>query len=121
MGIFDRFKSPPSPTPNEKDHKLGIHIVHDNLVKEGYEIEAVSTELGEVPQIVASKEGSVFFFIVMTARGALPLLHPQTRQNCLVQAKKFNATTLFAPVALMATGQTDAEGFFVKYQGYSNV
>lgn len=124
MGIFDRFKSqPPPPSPREKDHELGIRIVHDDLVKEGHSIEAVNTDLGKLPQIVASKQGRLLFFIVITARGPLPTLPPETKRACESQAAKFGALCMFAPVALMPTGQRNPdneEGFYVNYRGYSS-
>lgn len=105
----------------ESDHNLGIRIVHDELVKQGHAIETVNITLGTLPQIVSSKDGQLFFFLVITARGELPALPTLTRQNGLAQAEKFSARCMFAPVALMATGQRDQngeEGFYVNYRGY---
>lgn len=125
MSIFDRSKSQSLPfSQREKDHKLGIHIVHDDLVKEGHKIEAVNTELSKLPQIVASIQGQLTFIIVVTNRGSLPELLPEVKRSCEAQAAKFGAVCMFAPVALMPTGQRNhggEEGFFVNYRGYRNV
>lgn len=63
----------------------------------------------------------MLFFTVTAACGSLPMLPSRTKQDCLDQAAKFSATCMFAPVALMATGQQDPsgeEGFYVNYRGY---
>lgn len=125
MGIFDRFfkAQQAKPSSQEKDHALGVRVVHDALVKEGYTIEAVNTDLEKLPQIVASIQGRLTFFVVRVARGPLPELPAETKRACEAQAVKFGATCMFAPVALMSTGERNAdgeEGFFVNYRGYRN-
>ncbi len=125
MGIFDRFfkAQQAKPSSQEKDHALGVSVVHDALVKEGYTIEAVNTDLEKLPQIVASIQGRLTFFVVRVARGPLPELPAETKRACEAQAVKFGATCMFAPVALMSTGERNAdgeEGFFVNYRGYRN-
>lgn len=126
QSVFKRFKKvqSPLPSPREKDHKLGIKVVYDDLLKEGYKIEAVNTELGKLPQIVASFQGKLFFVIIITVRGPLPALPAETMHATLVQAEKHSAVCMFAPVALMSTGERDAsgeEGFYVNYRGFSVV
>ncbi len=109
-------------TSQEKDHSLGIQVVYNDLVKEGYSIEAVNTDLDKTPQIVASRQGRRLFFIVITGRGPLPTLSSETKRACELQAAKFEASCMFAPVALMPTGQRNQdgeEGFFVNYRGFS--
>lgn len=122
MLISEPTRTPPLDlSSHEKDHNLGIRIVHDDLVNQGHTVEAVNITLGTLPQIVSSKEGRLFFFLVITARGELPALPARTKQNGLAQAEKFSASCMFAPVALMATGQRDQngeEGFYVNYRGY---
>lgn len=112
----------PSQDAHQTEHQLGIRIVSESLVKEGYAIDAINCDPEQMPQILASKDGKRVFFVVRTARNITPTLSEELRSECVAHAAKFGAACMFAPVSLYPTGGQNPEGeegFFVKYSGYS--
>jgi ketosteroid isomerase-like protein len=111
----------------EEIHQFGIEIVHGQLIKDGYEIKAVYTEVGTSPQIVAEKNGNLAFIAVRTAcypeKGKL---EENVHFKMIEQAGHFNAIPYFASVGIAAAeAKSDAErsipikgaGFHVAYEG----
>jgi hypothetical protein len=111
----------------EEIHSFGIEIVHDQLKKEGYEIQSVSTNMSTIPQIVAKKGGQLLFIAVRTAcypeKGTL---EESVHFQMMDHAEKHGATPYFASVGIAkADAETEEEmrnivkgaGFYVAYEG----
>ena len=111
----------------EEIHQFGIEIVHGQLIKDGYEIKGVYTEVGKNPQIVAEKDDRLAFIAVRTA------CYPEKGQleegvhfKMIEHAAHFKAIPYFASVGIAAAeAKTEVErsipikgaGFHVAYEG----
>lgn len=111
----------------EEIHQFGIEIVHDQLIKDGYEIKAVYAEMGKNPQIVAQKNDQLAFIAVRTAcypeKGQL---EENVHFNMIDHASQFKAIPYFASVGIAkADAETEADrgipvkgaGFHASYEG----
>ena len=108
-----------------KNHELGIRVLFDDLLKDGYEIQSVDTDPERCPQILAKKESRIVFVVISTTRSMKPPeIEPRIQSRLLEHAKSFNATCYFAPVRLMASGSKTSqgeEGWFVDYRGLKDL
>ena len=96
---------------SEEIHDFGVEIVARHLEKEGHEIKDLNSDLGKNPQIVAEKDGRLFFIAVRTAcypeKGKLEdFIHFQMLEH----ADKHHAIPYFASVGIAnAEAKTEAE------------
>lgn len=96
-------------------HNFGVEIVYKQLEKDGWKIESadVGADIAREPQIVASKDGELAFFVVRTD------IHPGRGRfeegteayNALVRhASSHGANCYFASVGIAnSEGETDEE------------
>ncbi len=108
-------------------HEFGVKIVAEYVEKEGYSISSISSDPNIDPQIVAKKDGQLYFILVRTAgypnKGKLDIsIAEKMRAKSLAEG----AWPLFASVGIAnAKGKADAEmeklvrggGFLVSYEG----
>jgi hypothetical protein len=100
---------------SEEDvHAFGVEIVHNQLIEAGWQIESAdpSSDRDLYPQISASKDGEMGYFVVRTA------IHPsrgriegeEVFRRLVTFAKAHGATCYFASVGIAnSEGSTEEE------------
>ncbi len=111
----------------EELHFLGIKVVYKDLVDNGYEVLNVRKETDINPQIVARRNGKMYFIVVRTATYPdMGVLTPQVASRVSAHARKHNAICYFASVGIAnALGETEHQmgcpvvdgEYYINYKG----
>ncbi|HAG16487.1 MAG TPA: hypothetical protein DCG69_08190 [Bacteroidales bacterium] len=101
-------------------HEFGLRFVYRELMQAGFKILSVEPDMETFPQIVATKEETLYFIVVQSASypdiGDLPSNY-QIKQ-IKEHAQKHNAILKFASIGLAnAEAKNEAEKHFLKKGG----
>lgn len=108
-------------------HFFGIKVVYKDLVDKGYEVLNVRKETDVDPQILARKNGQLYFIVVRTARfPRMGVLKPDVAADVAKYALRHKAVCQFASVGVAnAKGNSDEEmgipeiggEYYINYNG----
>ncbi len=108
-------------------HRLGIKVVYNKMINEGYDIIGVFENQEHNPQICALRDGKRYVVVVRTARFPnMGILLPITAKAVKDYASTCDAICLFASVGIAnGDGDTDEEmsnpilngNYIIRYEG----
>jgi hypothetical protein len=108
-------------------HKLGIKVVYNKMIDEGYDVLGVYDNQEQNPQIMATRDGKRYVVVVRTARFPnMGILLPITAKAVKDYASTCGAICLFASVGIAnGDGNTDEEmgqpnlngNYIIRYEG----
>ena len=113
-------------------HEFGIDIVVNYARKDGFQVARIEYDQSLDPQIIANKNGDLFYILVRTAcypyKGIIE--KGDRLEKVLSSAIKQNAKCIFAGVGIAnAKGSTDLEmsipvrggGFYISFSGFDGI